>query len=91
MGWVFESHLYEDENIEVNLRSLFVFANAAYLVMKEAGGGKIISIGSMRAIFGVAALPACGTSKGGIVQLTGKCPASPALWAGSFTRGLAAA
>jgi 2-deoxy-D-gluconate 3-dehydrogenase len=59
-----------DENIEVNLRSFFICANAVYPIMKRVGGGKIISIGSMTAIFGVAALPAYGASKGGIVQLT---------------------
>lgn len=59
-----------DENIEVNLRSFFICANAVYPIMKRAGGGKIISNGSMTAIFGAAALPAYGASKGGIVQLT---------------------
>lgn len=59
-----------DENIEVNLRSFFICSNAVYPVMKKAGRGKIISIGSMTSIFGVAALPAYGASKGGIVQLT---------------------
>jgi 2-deoxy-D-gluconate 3-dehydrogenase len=58
-----------DENIEINLRSFFICSNAVYPVMKKAGGGKIISIGSMTSIFGVAALPAYGASKGGIVQL----------------------
>jgi 2-deoxy-D-gluconate 3-dehydrogenase len=59
-----------DENIEVNLRSFFIAAKAVYPVMKKAGGGKIISIGSMFAFFGSEALPAYGASKGGIVQLT---------------------
>jgi 2-deoxy-D-gluconate 3-dehydrogenase len=59
-----------DENVEINLRSFFITAKAAYPAMKEAGGGKIISIGSMASIFGVSALPAYGASKGGILQLT---------------------
>jgi len=59
-----------DENVEVNLRGFFIAAKAVYPVMKEAGGGKIISIGSMTSIFGVAFLPAYGASKGGILQLT---------------------
>jgi len=59
-----------DENIEVNLRSFFICADAVYPIMKRAGGGKIISIGSLTSIFGVGALPAYGASKGGIVQLT---------------------
>jgi 2-deoxy-D-gluconate 3-dehydrogenase len=59
-----------DENVEINLRSFFICANAVYPVMKKAGGGKIISIGSMTSILGAAALPAYGASKGGILQLT---------------------
>ena len=59
-----------DENIEINLRSFFIGAKAVYPVMKKAGGGKIISIGSMFAFFGSEALPAYGASKGGILQLT---------------------
>lgn len=59
-----------DENIEINLRSFFVAAKAVYPTMKRAGGGKIISIGSLTSIFGVGALPAYGASKGGILQLT---------------------
>jgi len=59
-----------DENIEINLRSFFIAAKAVYPTMKGAGGGKIISIGSLTSIFGVGALPAYGASKGGILQLT---------------------
>jgi len=59
-----------DENVDINLRGFFIIAKAVYPVMKKAGGGKIISIGSMTSIFGVSALPAYGASKGGILQLT---------------------
>ena len=59
-----------DENVDINLRGFFIIAKAVYPVMKKAGGGKIISIGSMTSIFGVGALPAYGASKGGILQLT---------------------
>ncbi len=59
-----------DRNINTNLRSVFIAANAVYPVMKKAGGGNIINIGSMFAIFGAGALPAYAASKGGIVQLT---------------------
>jgi 2-dehydro-3-deoxy-D-gluconate 5-dehydrogenase len=59
-----------DDNIETNLRSFFISAKAVHPVMKSAGRGKIISIGSMFAFFGCEALPAYGASKGGIVQLT---------------------
>jgi 2-dehydro-3-deoxy-D-gluconate 5-dehydrogenase len=42
----------------------------AYPALKKIGGGKIINIGSMFALFGAAALPAYAASKGGVVQLT---------------------
>jgi 2-deoxy-D-gluconate 3-dehydrogenase len=56
--------------IDVNLTSTFTCSHAAYPVMKEAGGGKIINIGSMLSIFGAPFAPAYGASKGGVVQLT---------------------
>ena len=56
--------------IDVNLTSIFVCSQAAYPLMQEAGGGKIINIGSMLSIFGAAFAPAYGASKGGLVQLT---------------------
>jgi 2-deoxy-D-gluconate 3-dehydrogenase len=56
--------------IDANLNSVFVCSHAAYPVMKDAGGGKIINIGSMLSIFGAAFAPAYGASKGGVVQLT---------------------
>lgn len=59
-----------DEVLDVNLRSAFLCSQAVYQAMKTAGGGKIISIGSMTSIFGGAKLAPYGTSKGGIVQLT---------------------
>ena len=54
-------------NIEINLRSFFIGAKAVHPVLKKAGCGKIISIGSMFADFGCEALPAYEASKGGIV------------------------
>jgi len=56
--------------IDVNLTSTFICSHAAYPRMKEAGGGKIINIGSMLSIFGASFAPAYGASKGGVVQLT---------------------
>ena len=56
--------------IDVNLTSAFICSHAVYPKMKEAGGGKIINIGSMLSIFGAPFAPAYGASKGGIVQLT---------------------
>jgi 2-deoxy-D-gluconate 3-dehydrogenase len=38
--------------------------------MREAGGGKIVNIGSMMSIFGAAYAAAYSASKGAIVQLT---------------------
>ena len=59
-----------DEVVETNLRSAFLCSQAAYPAMKEAGGGKIINIGSMLSIFGGAKLLAYGASKGGVVAMT---------------------
>jgi 2-dehydro-3-deoxy-D-gluconate 5-dehydrogenase len=59
-----------DENIEVNLRHTFVVTKAAYPHFKKAGGGKIITLGSMTSIFGIAFLPSYGASKGGVLQLS---------------------
>jgi len=56
--------------IDVNLTSIFTCSHAAYGVMRDAGGGKIINIGSMLSIFGAPFAPAYGASKGGVVQLT---------------------
>jgi 2-dehydro-3-deoxy-D-gluconate 5-dehydrogenase len=56
--------------IDVNLTSTFICSHVAYPVMCEAGGGKIINIGSMLSIFGAPFAPAYGASKGGVVQLT---------------------
>jgi 2-deoxy-D-gluconate 3-dehydrogenase len=58
------------EVLDTNLTSAFTCSQAAYAVMKQAGGGKIVNIGSMLSIFGAAYAPAYGASKGGVVQLT---------------------
>ena len=58
------------EVLDTNLTSAFVCCQAVYPVMKQAGGGKIVNIGSMLSIFGAGFAPAYGASKGGIVQLT---------------------
>ena len=58
-----------DEVLNVNLRAVFLCCQAVYPAMKEAGGGKIINIGSMTSIFGGAKLAPYGTSKGGVVQM----------------------
>ena len=59
--------------IATNLTSAFLCSQAAYPAMKQAGGGKIINIGSMMSIFGASFAPAYAASKGGIVQFTRSC------------------
>jgi 2-deoxy-D-gluconate 3-dehydrogenase len=59
--------------IATNLTSAFLCSQAVYPVMKAAGGGKIINIGSMMSIFGASFAPAYAASKGGIVQFTRSC------------------
>ncbi len=56
--------------LDTNLTSAFLCSQAAYPAMAAAGGGKIISIGSMMSLFGAPFAAAYGASKGGIVQLT---------------------
>jgi 2-deoxy-D-gluconate 3-dehydrogenase len=62
-----------DSVIRTNLTSAFVISKAVHPAMKQAGGGKIINIGSMMSIFGASFSPAYGASKGGIVQFTRSC------------------
>jgi 2-deoxy-D-gluconate 3-dehydrogenase len=62
-----------DSVIRTNLTSAFLCSQAVYPAMKEAGGGKIINIGSMMSIFGAGFAPAYAASKGGIVQFTRSC------------------
>ena len=64
--------------IDTNLTSAFLCSRAVYPIMKAAGGGKIINIGSMMSIFGASFAAAYSASKGGIVQLT---KALAAAWA----------
>ncbi len=56
--------------IDTNLTGAFLCAQAAYPAMRQAGGGKIVNIGSMFAIFGSGYAAAYAASKGGLVQLT---------------------
>jgi 2-deoxy-D-gluconate 3-dehydrogenase len=68
-----------DRVISTNLTSAFLCSQAVHAAMKEAGGGKIINIGSMMSIFGASFAPAYAASKGGIVQFTRSCAVA---WAG---------
>jgi len=56
--------------LETNLTSAFMCSQAAYPAMKQAGGGKIIMIGSMMSIFGASFTAPYAATKGGIVQLS---------------------
>jgi 2-dehydro-3-deoxy-D-gluconate 5-dehydrogenase len=56
--------------MDTNLTSAFFCAQAAHPAMKQAGGGKIINIGSMMSIFGAPYATPYAASKGGIVQMT---------------------
>ncbi len=56
--------------MDTNLTSAFFCAQAAYPAMQQAGGGKIINIGSMMSIFGAPYATPYAASKGGIVQMT---------------------
>ena len=59
--------------MDTNLTSAFVCSHAAYPHMRQAGGGKIINIGSMMSIFAAPFSPAYAASKGGIVQFARAC------------------
>lgn len=56
--------------LETNLTGTFLCARAVYPYMSNAGGGKIINIGSMTSVFGSDVVPSYAASKGGVVQLT---------------------
>jgi 2-dehydro-3-deoxy-D-gluconate 5-dehydrogenase len=62
-----------DSVISTNLTSAFLCSKPVHPAMKQAGGGKIINIGSMMSIFGASFTPAYAASKGGIVQFTRSC------------------
>lgn len=56
--------------LDTNLTGAFLCAQAAYPALKQAGGGKIINIGSMMSLFGAPYATPYAASKGGIVQMT---------------------
>lgn len=56
--------------LDGNLTSVFTMSKAAYPIMKSAGGGKVINIGSMTSIFGSSYAVPYAASKGAVVQLT---------------------
>jgi 2-deoxy-D-gluconate 3-dehydrogenase len=56
--------------ISTDLTAVFLCCKAVYPELKRAGGGKIITIGSMTSIFGHSFALPYAASKGGVVQLT---------------------
>lgn len=58
------------EIIDANLTSLFLCSKAVLPEFRNAGGGKIITIGSMSSIFGGAIIGPYAASKGAVVQFT---------------------
>jgi 2-deoxy-D-gluconate 3-dehydrogenase len=56
--------------LDLNLTALMRLTRAAYPALKASGHGRVINIGSMLSIFGVAFSPAYGASKGAVVQYT---------------------
>ena len=56
--------------IDVNLTGTFLCCRGVYPHMADAGGGKIINIGSMTSIFGSDWVASYSASKGGVVQLS---------------------
>jgi 2-dehydro-3-deoxy-D-gluconate 5-dehydrogenase len=56
--------------LDTNLTSAFLCSQAVYPAMVQAGGGKVINIGSMMSLFGAPYATPYAASKGGIVQMT---------------------
>ena len=67
-----QDYTLDDWNLimDINLTGTFLPCREAYPYMAEAGGGKIINIGSMTSIFGHDLVMPYSASKGGVVQLT---------------------
>jgi 2-deoxy-D-gluconate 3-dehydrogenase len=56
--------------LDTNLTALMRLTRAAYPALKASGHGRVINIGSMLSLFGVAFSPAYGASKGAVVMYT---------------------
>jgi 2-deoxy-D-gluconate 3-dehydrogenase len=59
--------------LDTNLTSAYLCSHAAYPLMKKAGAGKVINVGSIMSVLATSLTPAYAASKGGIVQLTRSC------------------
>ena len=62
--------------IDTNLTSAYLCSHAAYPLLKQAGRGKVINIGSIMSTLATSFSPVYAASKGGIVQLTKACAAA---------------
>lgn len=58
------------EVMDANLTSTFECAQAIYPELKNRGGGKIVTIGSLTSIFGFGISPVYAAAKGAVVQLS---------------------
>jgi 2-deoxy-D-gluconate 3-dehydrogenase len=56
--------------LDVNLTGPFLCAQGVYPAMKQAGAGKIITVGSMASLFGAPFAAPYTAAKGGVMQLT---------------------
>jgi len=56
--------------LSVNLRSVFFTSQAAHPHLREAGGGKIVNVGSMASHLGLARIGVYGMTKAAVAQLT---------------------
>jgi 2-deoxy-D-gluconate 3-dehydrogenase len=56
--------------VTTNLTGVFACCHAVYPRMKERGGGKILTIGSMTSLFGLDMAAPYTATKGGVLQLT---------------------
>lgn len=67
-----ESYSYEEWHkvMDTNLSSAFLMSRSVHPFMCKVGGGKIINIGSILALFGAPFSVAYSASKGGMVQFT---------------------
>jgi NAD(P)-dependent dehydrogenase (short-subunit alcohol dehydrogenase family) len=59
-----------DELMSVNARGAFLHAREAFRVMREHGGGAIVTVGSFACTVGLVEAAAYGASKGALAQLT---------------------
>jgi D-xylose 1-dehydrogenase len=61
---------YWDDRIATNLKHQFFAAQAVFPMMKQAGGGSIINMGSVSWMIGQGGMPCYTTSKSAVVGLT---------------------